>query len=56
MHMRNCKQPEMKLEKSPLFMCSFCKTTFKTKPQINHHFTKCSQSIYKDMLPGKVSW
>lgn len=45
--MRGCKKEEVKVEKSPLFMCSFCKMTFKTRPQISHHFLKCFHSPYR---------
>lgn len=45
-HMRSCKKEEVKVEKAPLYMCSFCKMTFKTKPQISQHFLKCFHSPY----------
>ncbi|KAF2356732.1 Zinc finger C2H2-type [Trinorchestia longiramus] len=44
-HIRSCRKPELKIsEKAPLLMCSFCKATFKTKPQICHHLTVCMHS------------
>ncbi|XP_018022780.1 uncharacterized protein LOC108678807 [Hyalella azteca] len=44
-HKRSCRKPEVKTsEKMPLLMCSFCKETFKTKPQICHHLTVCNHS------------
>ncbi|XP_064093314.1 uncharacterized protein LOC135206055 [Macrobrachium nipponense] len=46
-HMRSCKKEEVKVEKTPLFMCSFCKMTFKTRPQISQHFLKCYHSPYR---------
>ncbi|XP_071534690.1 uncharacterized protein [Panulirus ornatus] len=46
-HMRSCKKEEVKVEKSPLYMCSFCKMTFKTRPQISQHFLKCYHSPYR---------
>ncbi|KAK4317829.1 hypothetical protein Pmani_011121 [Petrolisthes manimaculis] len=53
-HMRSCKKEEAKVEKTPLYMCSFCKMTFKTRPQISQHFLKCYHSPYrKKPLPVK---
>ncbi|KAK7075866.1 hypothetical protein SK128_011931 [Halocaridina rubra] len=52
-HMRSCKKEEVKVEKSPLFMCSFCKMTFKTRPQISQHFLKCYHSPYRKSTPIK---
>ncbi|KAK8378537.1 hypothetical protein O3P69_011201 [Scylla paramamosain] len=46
-HMRSCKKEEVKVEKAPLYMCSFCKMTFKTRPQISQHFLKCFHSPYR---------
>ncbi|XP_042232773.1 uncharacterized protein LOC121873322 isoform X2 [Homarus americanus] len=46
-HMRSCKKEEVKVEKTPLYMCSFCKMTFKTRPQISQHFLKCYHSPYR---------
>ena len=48
MHVRSCKKPEVKREKTPLFMCSFCKATFKTKAQVSSHFSQCFQSPHSN--------
>lgn len=50
--MRSCKKEEVKEEKAPLFMCSFCKMTFKTRPQISQHFLKCFHSPYRKKGQG----
>ena len=55
MHMRSCKKNEVKVERCPLYMCSFCKATFKTRPQISHHFTKCSQRPMNDIAVSKTA-
>ena len=52
--MRSCKKEEVKIEKTPLFMCSFCKMTFKTRPQISQHFLKCYHSPYRKTSTAKV--